>query len=116
MRRTIRVARAGSPAVNSSFFVAPLMRRDIVHGRGPGRWGCPLCADKSCVVEYWLRGTHTGKLVARAGTLPPTGRKLEIRICDVMEIQGGKITNLRSYWDLYGVLSQLGLIPEAAHP
>ncbi len=75
-----------------------------------------VASERGAAVEYWLRGTHTGKLVARAGTLQPTGRKLEIRICDVMNIQGGKITSLRSYWDLYGVLSQLGLIPEAARP
>ncbi|HEU0027958.1 MAG TPA: ester cyclase [Ktedonobacterales bacterium] len=75
-----------------------------------------VAGERGAAIEYWGRGTHTGNLVARAGALQPTGRKLEVRICDVMDIQGGKITSVRSYWDLYGVLSQLGLTPEPAHP
>ncbi len=73
-----------------------------------------IAGERNAAVEYRAHGTHTGKLVARAGALQPTGRKLEIRLCDVMEIQGGKITGLRSYWDMYGLLSQLGLVPEPA--
>lgn len=73
-----------------------------------------VAGEQGAAVEYWGRGTHTGKLVARGGALEPTGRKLEVRICDVMDIQGGKIKSVRSYWDMYGLMSQLGLIPETA--
>lgn len=75
-----------------------------------------VAGERSAAVEYRARGTHTGTLTARAGTLQPTGRKIEMRLCDVMDIQGGKITSVRSYWDMYGLLSQIGLIPEAALP
>lgn len=74
-----------------------------------------VAGERNAVVEYWARGTHAGPLVTAAGTLQPTNRKLEMRLCDVMEIQGGKITSLRSYWDLYGLLNQLGLVPQLAH-
>ncbi len=73
-----------------------------------------IAGERGAAVEYRGRGTHSGKLVAAAGALPPTGRKLDVRICDVMEIQGGKITSVRSYWDLYGVLNQLGLVAQPA--
>ncbi len=72
--------------------------------------------ERRAVVEFWGRGTHTGPLVTPAGTLPPTGRKAEVRFCQVLEIQGGKITRMRSYWDLNTMMTQLGLVPEAAHP
>jgi steroid delta-isomerase-like uncharacterized protein len=75
-----------------------------------------VAGERGAAVEYVGRGTHTGKLAAAAGALPPTGRKLDVRICDVMDIQGGKITSVRSYWDLYGVLNQLGLIAEPSRP
>ncbi len=73
-----------------------------------------IAGERSAVVEYLARGTHTGALAARAGTLPPTGRKVEMRICDVMDIQNGKVTAIRTYWDMYGLMVQLGLIPATA--
>lgn len=75
-----------------------------------------IAGERNAAVEYRLRGTHTGPLVTAAGTLQPTGRKLEMRACDILETQGGKVTKATSYWDLYGVMSQLGLVPEAVHP
>ena len=72
--------------------------------------------ERSAVVEFWGRGTQTGPLVTPAGTIPPTGRKAEVRFCQVMEIQGGKIKRMRSYWDVNTMMTQLGLIPEAARP
>lgn len=70
-----------------------------------------IAGERNAAVEYLARGTHTGPLVARAGTLPPTGRKLEMRICDVMDIKDGKITSIRTYWDMYGLMVQLGVVP-----
>lgn len=73
-----------------------------------------VAGERNAAIEYWARGTHTGPLNAPAGTLQPTNRKVELRLCDVMEIQNGKITRVSSYWDLYGLLNQLGLTPELA--
>lgn len=75
-----------------------------------------IAGERNAAIEYWMRGTHTGPLVTAAGTLPPTRRKVEMRLCDIFETEGGKVTSSRSYWDLYGLMNQLGLVPEAAHP
>ncbi len=73
-----------------------------------------IAGERNAAVEYLGRGTNTGVLTTRAGTLQPTGRKVEMRICDVMDIQNGKVTAIRTYWDMYGLMVQLGLIPATA--
>ena len=40
-----------------------------------------------------------------------SGRAVEMRFCDVYRIRNGKIVNYRSYYDVFGFLQQLGLIP-----
>ncbi len=75
-----------------------------------------LANERNAAVEFWGRGTHTGPLVSSAGTIPPTGRKVELRFCQILEIQGGKITHASMYWDANTMMTQLGLVPEAARP
>lgn len=75
-----------------------------------------VAGERSAAVEFWGRGTQTGPLVTTAGVIPPTGRKTELRFCQILEIQGGKIARSRMYWDLNTMMTQLGLVPEAAHP
>ena len=62
-------------------------------------------ADDAVVVEIWVRGTHDGPL----RTLPPTGRKFEVRTAAVFEFEGDRIVCERAYFDLATVLRQLGL-------
>jgi ketosteroid isomerase-like protein len=45
------------------------------------------------------------------GEVPPTGRSLETRFCEVLDIKDGEITGARSYFDLAGIMIQLGLMP-----
>lgn len=75
-----------------------------------------LAGERSVAVEFWGRGTHTGPLVTPAGTIPPTGRKVEVRFCEILDVQGGKIARMNLYWDVNTMMTQLGLVPEAAHP
>jgi steroid delta-isomerase-like uncharacterized protein len=60
--------------------------------------------------EHIGRGTHTGPFVTPAGTIPPTGRKIELRIGEVYELSEGKIRRLHAY-DSSTMLRQLGLLP-----
>jgi steroid delta-isomerase-like uncharacterized protein len=73
-------------------------------------------SDDGVVVEFVGRGTHTGPLVGPAGTIPATGRKCELPLCDVLEIEEGAVRRLRSYYDSATMMRQLGLTnwPEAA--
>jgi steroid delta-isomerase-like uncharacterized protein len=63
------------------------------------------------VVEYVGRGTHTGPLLGKHGTLPPTGKRVELKLCDVMQVRDGKVIRGRTYYDSASLLSQLGQTP-----
>ena len=61
-----------------------------------GRWvGC----------EWVMTGTHSGDLPG----LPATGKRFSIPGATVAEIVGGKIVRNADYWDLAGLLRQLGV-------
>lgn len=64
------------------------------------------------VVEFIGRGTHDGPMASPGGEVPPTGRPLETRFCEVFDIRDGRISGVRSYFDLAGMMIQLGLMPE----
>jgi len=64
--------------------------------------------------EWVMRGTHTGPLAGPQGEIPPTGRRAEVRGCDVCRLDArGLIVEDRSYWDSASMMQQLGLMPEA---
>ena len=66
------------------------------------------------VVEAIARGPHTGPLMTGEGEIPPTGRQVEMRFCSLSQIRDGKIVKGRDYYDIAGIMQQLGLMPEAA--
>ena len=61
------------------------------------------------VVEYTGRGTHTGTFVTSMGEIPPTGKSVTLKCCDVVEVANGKVTAQRSYLDTGSMMAQLGL-------
>ncbi len=63
--------------------------------------------------EHIGRGTHTGPFVTPAGTIPPTGRRVELRIGEFYEVRDGKIASLYAYYDSATMMRQLGLLPQA---
>ena len=64
-------------------------------------------------VEYVLRGTHTGALLSVRGHVPPTWTQVEQRFVDVLELSGGRIARVRSYFDAASLLRQMGLLPDS---
>ena len=63
----------------------------------------------TAIAELVARGTHRGDLMG----IPPTGRPIEINICNVMELRDGKIYREREYMDRLAMLEQLGLAPSS---
>ncbi|HET7600552.1 MAG TPA: ester cyclase [Gemmatimonadales bacterium] len=61
------------------------------------------------VVEVTWTGTHKGPLQLAAGTVPATGRRMEIRACMVTEMAGDKPKQSRHYFDIATLLQQLGI-------
>jgi steroid delta-isomerase-like uncharacterized protein len=63
-------------------------------------------AGDTAVAEVVARGTHGGDLMGIA----PTGKKVEIRICNVVELRDGKVYREREYMDTLVMMVQLGAV------
>lgn len=61
------------------------------------------------VVELALRGTHLGDLHLPGGTIPPTGKKMDVPCCDVFHLRDGKVTSFHCYNAASVLLQQLGV-------
>jgi predicted ester cyclase len=53
------------------------------------------------------RGTHTGQF----GPMPPTGKKFEITVIDIMHFKEGKLIEHWGVPDRLGLMEQLGMKP-----
>jgi steroid delta-isomerase-like uncharacterized protein len=62
-------------------------------------------------VEFIGRGTHRGPLVGPAGTIPPTGRTIELPVGELFRIEDGKVTFVHVYYDGATLIRQLGVFP-----
>lgn len=57
------------------------------------------------IAEFVCRGTHTGELLGMA----PTGKRMELNVCNVIELRDGKCYREREYYDAMALMAQLGL-------
>ncbi|HYJ80105.1 MAG TPA: ester cyclase [Longimicrobiaceae bacterium] len=69
-----------------------------------------IAGENGAAAEFIARGTQTGPLVGPMGTIPPTGRAVEVRFIDAWEMRGDKIARGRTYYDLMTMLGQLGVL------
>ncbi len=82
----------------------PDMRAENVRAFGQGDWVC---------TEISFTGTHKGPLAGPGGqTIPATNKPVRMTLCGVAKIEGGRITEEHNYFDLLGMMAQLGLAPE----
>jgi steroid delta-isomerase-like uncharacterized protein len=68
-----------------------------------------VASEDKVVAEYVGSGTHKGPLASPTGTIPPTGKRINIQFCEFHDLKNGKIANTRMYYDLASMLAQLGL-------
>ena len=73
-----------------------------------------ISSGEQVVVQFTGQGTHTGTFAAPTGALAPTGRAVTLLFCDVLDVRGGTIASLRSYFDTASLLMQIGLMPISA--
>jgi len=66
--------------------------------------------DNVAIAEFVASGTHTSDLMGIA----PTGRKMSMPVCLVLEIRDGKIYAEREYMDMLHLMQQLGVAPAPA--
>ena len=62
-------------------------------------------------VEGRFRGTHTADLVSPQGTIPASGKKLDLPYADYFRVKNGKIVEHHVFWDQVGMMAQLGAGP-----
>jgi steroid delta-isomerase-like uncharacterized protein len=68
-------------------------------------------SGNTVILEVTWRGTQTGSLQTPTGQiLQPSGRKIELRACQVIEVANGKVQVMRHYYDMVTMLQQLGAL------
>lgn len=60
--------------------------------------------DDVSVIEFTATGTHRAELEG----IPATGRRIEVLVCNVIEVEHGKIVREREYFDSMSLIDQLG--------
>jgi ketosteroid isomerase-like protein len=73
-------------------------------------------AGDTAIDEAYFVGTHTGVLSTLEGEVPPTGRNVRLRECDILEVSNGVAVSHRFYYDQLDFVSQLGLMPAQPGP
>jgi ketosteroid isomerase-like protein len=64
--------------------------------------------------EGWFEGTHTEVFSTPDGDIPPTGKRVRARACDILEARDGRCVSHRFYYDQLEFMVQLGLTEPAA--
>ena len=68
-----------------------------------------IVSGDTAVLELTWRGTHTGPLQTPNGTIAATNRRIEVRACNVVQVEGEKVKSQRHYFDMATLLQQLGI-------
>jgi predicted ester cyclase len=69
-----------------------------------------VSGDKLAVTLIW-RGTHTGPY----GGVAATGQPVEIRDTAIWHFRDGKVTEILTLQDQFGLLKQIGYLPESVY-
>ncbi len=73
-------------------------------------FGNQFVTDNTVVLEITWRGTHTGPMATPRGEIPPTGKTIELRACQVIEVSGERAKSIRQYFDMATLTQQLGVM------
>ena len=66
-------------------------------------------SGNTVVTEGTFSGTFTNPLMTPQGELPPTGKSFELPYMEINEVEGGRVTSHRVYYDQLSFLSALGV-------
>lgn len=67
-----------------------------------------VAGEHSCAVEWRIEGTFSG---APYMGIEPTGKRVELRGFDLLELEDGKIVSLTAYFDGAAYARQIGMLP-----
>lgn len=70
-----------------------------------------VVSGQTVAFEVQVRGTHKGPLVTPTGSIPATNQRMEMRGGRFIRVDAqGQITECNRYYDLSGIMMQLGLM------
>ena len=69
----------------------------------------PRVSGNTVILELTWRGSHTGLLRTAAGDIPATGKHIELRACQIIDVADGKTQHIRQYFDMATLMAQLGV-------
>ena len=70
-----------------------------------------IASGSTVAQELTWRGTHTGPLLGPGGTLPATGKRVQVQASFWLTFQGGRVTEAHHHLDVLSLLQQLGMLP-----
>jgi steroid delta-isomerase-like uncharacterized protein len=68
-----------------------------------------IADDDKVVLEMRWRGTHNGPLSLPSGPIAATGKRIDVRACQIVELKNGRTQSVRHYFDVATMLQQLGV-------
>lgn len=82
------------------FKMFPDCKMEIRRAYGLGEWVCAECVES---------GTMKGPIRHPKGEVPPTGKSYQISAVLVCKVEGRSISEVRAFYDVVDLMSQLGL-------
>ena len=67
-----------------------------------------LVSGNTAVLEITWTGTHDGPLQTPNGEIPATGKKIELRAVQVVDVANDRVKSVRQYFDMGTLLRQIG--------
>lgn len=71
-----------------------------------------LATGDTVVQELTWEGTHNGALEGPGGSIPASGKRISVRAVQVLAFQGDKLKENHHYFDMMGLLAQIGALPQ----
>ena len=68
-------------------------------------------SGNTVVLELTWRGKQTGPLQTPTGEIPASGREIEVRAVQVVDVADDKAQSIRQYFDMGTILQQIGAAP-----
>ncbi len=69
-----------------------------------------FASGNRAVAEVTWRGTNQGDMVGPQGTIPASGKSVEVKASMQITEEGGKIKEAHHYFDLMSLLQQIGAV------
>ena len=79
-----------------------------------GRIERAAAEDGTVTLEITWEGTQSGPLHMPTGDLAPSNRHVVVKAVEVIDVEDDKIRSMHHYFDLMGMLQQMGAMPAGA--